>query len=412
MSSGDGQPFFSLRFSRPGKVYASAAPGTRRVERACSDGPWVLLGTGAATVVKTDIFVVGGGPAGLAAAIAARRRGFHVTVADQVAPPADKACGEGLMPDALLALANLGIPMSASDSFPFRGIRFLDRGVEVAASFPSGSGRGVRRTTLHRMMADYAESIGVKLLWGMRVDLNALSCRWIVGADGENSWVRKTAGLDKRLHDERRFGFRRHYRVEPWTDYMELYWGEAHQVYVTPVTPDSICVVAISRDPRLRLDNALLSFPPLARRLKTNAIIAGERGAVTSSRKLQRVYRDRIALIGDASGSVDAITGEGLCLAFRQAIALAEAIERDDLRRYHTQHRRIARRPEWMARLLLILGDRPAVRRIAMHTMAARPSIFTNLLTVHVGAYDEKNHFLDSLPIDGSCVRAGDGTSS
>jgi flavin-dependent dehydrogenase len=124
------------------------------------------------------------------------------------------------------------------------------------------------------------------------------------------------------------------------------------------------------------------------------------------------VYRDRIALIGDASGSVDAITGEGLCLAFRQAIALAEAIEREDLRQYQTQHRRIGRRPEWMARLLLTLGDRPAVRRIAMHTMAACPNIFNNLLTLHVGAYDEKKHFLDSLPIGGSCGRAGDGASS
>ena len=363
-------------------------------------------------MVNTDIFVVGGGPAGLAAAIAARHRGFNVTVADRVVPPADKACGEGLMPDALLALAKLGIPMSAADSFPFRGIRFLDRGAEIAASFPSGTGRGVRRTTLHRMMADHAESIGVKLLWGTHIDLNSLRCGWIVGADGENSVVRRWAGLDKRFRDERRFGFRCHYRVEPWTDYMELYWGEAHQVYVTPVSSESVCVVAISRDSRLRLDDALLGFPLLAERLKPGAIIAGERGAVTSSRRLQSVYRDRIALIGDASGSVDAITGEGLCLAFRQAIALAEAIEGDDLRQYQRQHRRIARRPEWMARLLLMLGDHPAARRIAMHAMAAHPSIFTELLTVHVGAHDEKKLLLDSLPIDGSSVRAGDRAGS
>jgi flavin-dependent dehydrogenase len=52
-----------------------------------------------------------------------------------------------------------------------------------------------------------------------------------------------------------------------------------------------------------------------------------ERGAITSSRKIKAVYREHIALIGDASGSVDAITVEGLYLAFRQATALADAIE-------------------------------------------------------------------------------------
>ena len=54
---------------------------------------------------------------------------------------------------------------------------------------------------------------------------------------------------------------------------------------------------------------------------------------------------------------MDAITGEGLCLAFRQATALAEAIEYGDLGKYQRRHRQIARRPEWMARLLLTLGD-------------------------------------------------------
>ncbi len=312
------------------------------------------------------------------------------------------------MPDALAALEELGIQMNAADSFPFHGIRFLDRGVEVAASFPSGTGRGVRRTTLHRVMAEHAESIGVKLIWGARIDLNALRCGWIIGADGENSLVRRWAGLDKRIRDQRRFGFRRHYRIEPWTGYMELYWGQTHQVYVTPVTSESVCVVAISRDSRLRLDDALLSFPLLARRLDPRAIVDGERGAVTASRKLQNVFRDRTALIGDASGSVDAITGEGLCLAFHQAIALAEAMERGDLRHYEVRHRQIARRPEWMARLLLTLGDYPAARRIAMRAMAAHPEIFAKLLSIHVGALNEKIPLPDPLPIDGLVIRSGD----
>ena len=62
---------------------------------------------------ETDVFVVGGGPAGLASAIAARRNGFDVVIADSARPPIDKACGEGLMPDGVAALRRIGVELGA-----------------------------------------------------------------------------------------------------------------------------------------------------------------------------------------------------------------------------------------------------------------------------------------------------------
>src|SRR3954471_19251550 len=114
----------------------------------------------------TDVFVVGGGPAGLAAAIALRARGFDVTLGDHSHPPIDKPCGEGLMPDALAALRRLGIKLDDEDSFRFRGIRFLDQNVAVDASFPNGFGIGVRRPRLHQALLDRAAATGVHMLWG------------------------------------------------------------------------------------------------------------------------------------------------------------------------------------------------------------------------------------------------------
>ena len=64
--------------------------------------------------------------------------------------------------------------------------------------------------------------------------------RWLVGADGQNSGVRRDAALDATRSLSTRFGFRRHYQVAPWTDFVEVYWGDGFQVYVTPVSPDSI----------------------------------------------------------------------------------------------------------------------------------------------------------------------------
>ena len=117
----------------------------------------------------TDVFIVGGGPAGLAAAIAAREKGFRVVVADCSQPPIEKPCGEGLMPDGLAALRGLGVAIPAEHAFPFRGIRFLGCGTSVDASFPSGYGCGVRRTVLHQAMLERATEAGVSFLWGARV---------------------------------------------------------------------------------------------------------------------------------------------------------------------------------------------------------------------------------------------------
>jgi flavin-dependent dehydrogenase len=348
-----------------------------------------------------DVFVIGGGPAGLATAIAAARRGLKVAVSDSAGPAIDKACGEGLMPDSVEALAALGVTIPESACHPFQGIRFLGCGVSASAQFPSGVGLGVRRTILHDLMCAEAGRLGVELLWGKRawglgketVELEgrAVRARWIIGADGGQSIVRRWAGLNACRRDERRYGFRRHYRVAPWSEFMDLHWGEneigeACQIYVTPVGREEICVALISNNPYLRLDQALPRFPELFARLNGAETTSQERGAVTASRQLKRVCTDRIALAGDASGSVDAITGEGLCLTFHQAAALAACLESGSLRRYEQEHRRLRRRPALMASMLLTMGQRAWLRRRAMHALSERQNVFSGLLAMHVGA--------------------------
>lgn len=333
-----------------------------------------------------DIFIVGGGPAGLAAAIAARLRGFNVVVADAAQPPIDKACGEGLMPDSIEALRTLGIAFDPEQSFAFRGIRFLGAGGAVAADFRRESGTAVRRTRLHQLLIDRAEAVGVRLLWRTPVtELANIRARWIIGADGQNSRVRRWAGLEAASRKSFRYGFRRHYRVRPWTEFMEIYWGPGCQMYTTPVGAGEACVALITRDPHVRMDVAMPHFPELARRLAGAEIVSEERGAVTATRRLRRIYRDRTVLIGDASGSVDAITGEGMSLSFRQALALADALECGDLRRYEVAHRRLMRRPAYMAQLMLLLDRFPRARPHVLRLFEAEPVIFERLLAVHAG---------------------------
>ncbi len=303
------------------------------------------------------------------------------------------------MPDGLAALRDLGVVLDAGDAQPFRGIRFVDGEVSFASAFPEGYALGVRRTVLHARMLETAAAAGVRMLWGAPVTGIRAECvsvggdtvraRWIAGADGFHSrargWAfgeRASAGMCIKLHRQR-FGFRIHFPVAPWSDYMELHWGSGCQIYVTPVSPREVCAALISSDSRLRLPEALAQFPQLAA-LAGAAHVTTERGAVTANRKLRRVYCGNVALVGDASGSVDAITGEGLCLAFRQALALAESLASGDLAHYQRAHRRLARRPLLMSKLMLGMDRRTWLRQRAFRAMAFEPRIFQSLLSFHL----------------------------
>ncbi|HKV62171.1 MAG TPA: NAD(P)/FAD-dependent oxidoreductase [Candidatus Acidoferrum sp.] len=344
---------------------------------------------------STDVLVIGGGPAGLAAAIAARMKGFDVTVVDGAKPPIDKACGEGLMPTTMSALRELGVAIGPADGQALRGVCFKDERTSVEANFSRACGFGMRRTVLHQKMADRAQECGINLLWnttvsglseyGAKLGDRVYKAKWIIGADGVHSRVRRWVGLDPTRPQARRFAQRQHFRVKPWTDCMEIHWGDTAQAYVTPLSYDEICVVLISHEPCLRLRDAWQKFPELGRRLEGVEATSAERGAATVSRSLRQVYRGNVALTGDASGSVDAITGEGLCLSFHQALELAKALANGNLESYQRAHGQIAKRPMTMGRLLLLLDRYPSWRRRAFRGMAAEPELFARLLATHLG---------------------------
>ena len=368
-----------------------------------------------------DVFVVGGGPAGLATAIAARHHGLSVVLADGAVPPIDKPCGEGLMPDGVEALRQLGVTIPEGDAYPFRGIRFVSDGAKAEAAFPRETAYGIRRTDLHRAMLDHAAACGVHLLWqeavtglhpeGALVAGELLRARWVVGADGSGSRVRRWAKLDPREMDGRkkknvRFAFRRHYRIAPWTGFMELHWGRHCQVYVTPVSREEVCVALISSSPKLRLDDGLGEFPELCVRLEGAQLASSERGAITITRRLRHVYRGRTVLVGDASGGVDAITGEGLCLAFRQAALLGGCLASGDLARYQQGYRRLLRRPALMARMMLFMAGHRHLRQRTMRVFQSNPRSFAGMLAMHVGEGSARHHISNGIALGWELLKA------
>jgi menaquinone-9 beta-reductase len=356
-----------------------------------------------------DVLIVGAGPAGLACAIASARQGLYVEVVDALKPPIDKACGEGLMPDSLEALAAIGFTdldqiLGEIESHRLRGIRFIgDQNspdpAAVEARFPHAPGRGIRRTVLHQVLLDRAASLGVRFHWensvqsiaptaeGTLVHSNrqTLHTRYLIGADGPRSRIATWAGLTEDPVHSRRIGLRQHYTIAPWTDFVEVHWSNHGQAYVTPTSSNEVCVAFIANKKFASSSDALAHFPTLRRHLATAQPNGPARGSITLCRKLPRVTNGNIALIGDASGSVDAITGEGMALCFRQAAALSLALRANDLALYQQAHRRIQRLPTMMSRSLLLMDRFPRLRDMMLRTFQSNPSLFECLLQMHIG---------------------------
>ncbi len=209
------------------------------------------------TSLTSDVLVVGGGPAGLAAAIALRKRGIDVLLVDALEPPIDKACGEGIMPDSRRELTRLGVELDPRYGAAFRGIRFCDDRSIVSADFPSGQGIGLRRVALHTALVDHAREVGVRMLWGKRVTLKPgepaglagepVSYRYLVGADGLSSRIRPWAGLERGELSPAVSASAPTTAIAPWSPYVEIHWGPLGQAYVTPVSAEEVCVSVMTR---------------------------------------------------------------------------------------------------------------------------------------------------------------------
>jgi flavin-dependent dehydrogenase len=353
-----------------------------------------------------DVLVVGGGPVGLATAIRCALRGLSVTVAEPRTGPVDKACGEGIMPAAVQRLTALGV---APEGHPLRGIRYLDERHQADAPFRHGHGLGVRRTVLHAALAERAAALGIPVVprrvsgfdrLDGHVTAAGVEARYLVAADGLHSTIRRAlereaaagtgggnraagriglgggnraaggngtgAGNGAARHPAPpRYGLRRHYRIPPWTDLVEVYWSASAEAYVTPVSPDTVGVALLFAKPRRTASPAangsgprdaagtdgdyearIAAFPALVDRLGAAPCASEVRGAGPLRHDVTRRVYGRVLLVGDASGYLDALTGEGIGVGLAQADALAHCLAAGRPQEYERAWRRVSG-PAW-----------------------------------------------------------------
>jgi 2-polyprenyl-6-methoxyphenol hydroxylase-like FAD-dependent oxidoreductase len=179
-----------------------------------------------------------------------------------------------------------------------------------------------------------------------------------------------------------RFGLRRHYRIAPWTDLVEVHWAAGAEAYVTPVAADQVGVAILgarggdrsggtrSRGTQGRgtrsggtqgretqggtvqdgtvqdrgFDARLAAFPRLRERLAGAIPVSDVRGAGPLRQDVRCRVAGRVLLAGDASGYQDALTGEGIGAALAQAEVLAACLAAGRPADYERAWRRVTRR--------------------------------------------------------------------
>jgi len=373
---------------------------------------------------RRDAVVIGGGPAGLAFAIAAAARGLDVTVLEARPYPVDKACGEGILPAGVRALSALGLVqrLGPADATPLGAIRWIEAGgasdapvATAEATLPAPGGLGVRRTALSAALLARAreagvEVLGLEALGHRRAADEALvqtgdgevRARLLVAADGLASPVRRREGLDRPAGGPKRFGLRRHVSIfgpgsgpdEPWSDAVEVHLADGVEAYLTPSGAGRLGVAFLfEREAPGGWEGLLARFPALRARLSSAPPASEDRGAGPLARAARTRTLDRLVLLGDAAGYVDAVTGEGLSLALGCALDLAalapDALAQGASRAALAGYERAWRRRFWpyqaWTRLLLAVARRPAVRRRAVALGASQRGALTRLVAAAVG---------------------------
>lgn len=382
-------------------------------------------------VTRTDVVVVGAGPAGAASAILLAERGLAVTVVDRAEFPRPKICGEYLSPEAARVLDRLGVlkTLDTAGAAPLAGMRITapDGTVLVGRYRAVGAFRpyrehamGVERATLDAVLADRLRALPVDfrerarvtdvLVEGERVvgvsgvgaDGAPLDLRapLVIAADGRHSIVAQRLGL-RRSHRLRRMALVTYVSGIPdCRDLGEIFVDPPDYAILNPLAPDRINLsLVVPLEDAAPWSDRLETFfqararqlPHLARRLTGARQEAPIRALGPLAYRVDEPRVGGVLLVGDAAGFYDPFTGEGIFTALRSAELAAEvaarAVRSGDvsvpaLATYARERRGVFAGKARVTRALQMLIRHRGLANLAARALAARPALLDAVLGV------------------------------
>jgi menaquinone-9 beta-reductase len=351
-----------------------------------------------------DLVVVGAGPAGSAAALAALRTdpAARVLLLDAAGFPRDKVCGDGVAPHAMDVLADLGVDVTglAAGTSPVTGLRLESpRGVWVARSFARPA-FVIPRKQFDARLVRAARAAGAVLArrrvrtvtaTGTAVVVDGhIRARVVIGADGAESVVRRQCGAAPAPAGTVALALRGYTSAGRWpAGEQQLITTAAHwpaYAWVFPIGDGTANVgygelirgAPVSKTQLTqRLHRLLPDLPPLPLR--------GHRLPMTPGRP--DVAHGRILLAGDAASLINPLTGEGIYYAVLSgSLAGTAAMGPDPAHTYRHSLRRALGRHLRHTEVLAWLTRQP--RLVDLATAAARDNqaAFDQLVDLGLGA--------------------------
>jgi flavin-dependent dehydrogenase len=329
--------------------------------------------------VVAEVAIIGAGPAGSTLAALLAQRGIAVALIDRDTFPRDKLCGEFLSYDALPILDSLGVTLSEAPVI--ERCRVVSRHRTWEFDLPH-SARGVSRLLLDDILFRNAVAAGATAITTTASELPRANV--VVGAWGR--WGRFDTQLARsfvRDRAHRNFGFKRHYRGATDTSVIELHSFRRGYLGVAAVENGITNICGLVHASRLAhhkgrwdafVEEIRAEEPALESMYARYA--PAQDGFLSSEPVIFRArsaVEDGIFMIGDASGIVDPLTGNGMAMAIQSALVAApfivEALRgdraraEDGYRRRH--HEFFAKRIHWSRRAAFLLS-RPALLDAAL----------------------------------------------
>ena len=300
-----------------------------------------------------DLVVVGAGPAGSAAAIAAQRAGLRTLLLDAQGPRRDKTCGDGLTPRAVDTLHRLGLDVPA---YRNRGLKLHGFGGDVVAPWPRGEGSASPRATFDAMLVDAASRAGADVrqntaATGVQFDGSAISAvettggvvrtRWVVVADGVRSPFGKLLG--RQWHRGQVYGIAaRSYCASPFANEQWMHShvelrdadGEIQPGYgwIFPLGDGHVNLGcgALSTDARPAKVNTKKLLSLYASQQREQWQLGQEQDVASAllpmGGAVSNVAGPNWALVGDAAACVNPLNGEGIDYGLETAVLAVELI--------------------------------------------------------------------------------------
>jgi flavin-dependent dehydrogenase len=329
-----------------------------------------------------DVIVIGGGPAGSAAAIRLARRGMKVRLFEKAHFPRPKLCGGFLSPECLADLEDLDVLddlRRAGASTIRRTLVSSPWGLSVEAPLPS-AGLSISRETLDHILLQRAREAGVEVSEGTDGFRAALNTPWTVVAAG------RTAGSQEKHFPY--YGIQAVFDDMPdLADQVELdlfpggYVGLARQGERV-----NVCALAVKdrvRDDGPDLDQVLASWtrqnPLLKARLRTARRVSAWHAVGPVQMGFRRLAEPGRLFVGDAACVVDPFVGEGIAMSLQGAALGDAAIGRGSEIEAHyagAWHRRFDRGLRW-GRSLRWIFQRAGLQDLGVAGLSGFPQMLS-----------------------------------